>query len=87
MTTYQYIISIISKIPELKAFESAEPDYFYDPDESALHVMFDKEKDADESIYLEPKEMIDGDLLLHTSNGKIVGFSILDTEIGREETE
>jgi hypothetical protein len=46
-------------------------------------VVFNPEYDADDSVFLEEFGEADGNVLLHTAKGIVVGFSILDTQIGR----
>lgn len=77
------IRSVIRSIPALQQFQFHEFDYFYDDDEHILHVIFDFEQKADDSTFVEDIGDADGNVLVHTANGIIVGFSILDTELGK----
>ncbi|NTW50078.1 MAG: hypothetical protein HGB19_10170 [Chlorobiales bacterium] len=84
-STREKIQVLIDGIKALReAAVSSEFQYLYDEEERMLHVSLDLEQDADESVYADdqPKE---GELLIHTCNGKIVGFSILDTDLGKED--
>lgn len=84
-STREKIQAIIDRIKELReAMVSSVFLYLYDEEDHVLHVSLDLEQDADDSFYAEdqPEE---GELLIHTFQGKVVGFSILDTDLGKEE--
>ncbi|MFQ3597241.1 MAG: hypothetical protein SNJ55_02505 [Chloroherpetonaceae bacterium] len=83
MTLHEFIAHLLREVPDLQAFMEKDYDTFYDEAERALHVVFDKEHDADHSYDFEPIDFIDGDLMIHTAQGTIVGFSILETDIGK----
>lgn len=85
MDTRGKIQQLIDGVKELReATLSSKFQYFYDGEDRVLHVSLDLEQDADDSHYVDdqPKE---GALLIHTCNGKIVGFSVLDTDLGNDE--
>ncbi|MFN3426916.1 MAG: hypothetical protein ACK41G_05005 [Candidatus Thermochlorobacter sp.] len=77
------IRSVIRSIPALSHFQFHDFEFVYDHDESILHVVFDAEQDADDSVFLEEFGEADGNVLVHTAKGIVVGFSILDSTIGR----
>ncbi|RFM24228.1 MAG: hypothetical protein D0433_07105 [Candidatus Thermochlorobacter aerophilum] len=77
------IRSVIRSIPALTQFQFHDFEFLYDSDEQILHVVFNPEQDADDSVFLEEFGEADGNVLVHTANGIVVGFSILDTQIGR----
>jgi hypothetical protein len=77
------IRSVIRSIPALVQFQFHDFEFLYDGDEQILHVVFNPEYDADDSVFLEEFGEADGNVLLHTAKGIVVGFSILDTQIGR----
>ncbi len=83
MTLHEVIAQLLQHVPDLHAFTGKDYDTFYDETERTLHVIFDKNHDADESYDYEPIDFIDGDLMIHTAQGIIVGFSILETDIGK----
>lgn len=83
MTLHDFIAYLLRQVPDLQPFAGKNYNTFYDEAERTLHVIFDKEQDADHSYDYEPIEFIDGDLMIHTAHGKIVGFSILETDIGK----
>ncbi len=83
MTVHEVIARLIQHVPDLQAFVGKDYDTFYDETERTLHVIFDRDQDADQSYDYEPIDFIDGDLLIHTAQGAIVGFSILETDIGK----
>ncbi len=83
MTLHEVIAQLLQHVPDLQALVGKDYDTFYDETERTLHVIFDKARDADESYDYEPIDFIDGDLLIHTAQGIIVGFSILETDIGK----
>ncbi len=83
MTLHEVITHLLQRVPDLQAFIGKDYDTFYDETERTLHVIFDKNHDADESYDYEPIDFIDGDLMIHTAQGIIVGFSILETDIGK----
>ncbi len=83
MTLHDTIALLLQQIPDLQAFVGKDYDTFYDETERTLHVVFDKTRDADDSYDLEPIDFIDGDVMIHTAQGEIVGFSILETDIGK----
>lgn len=87
MTLHDVIAQMLATIPDLQTFAGKDYDTFYDETERALHVVFDKERDADDSYDLEPIDFIDGDVMIHTAQGVIVGFSILETDIGKSSDE
>ncbi|MCS6989784.1 MAG: hypothetical protein NZM06_09750 [Chloroherpetonaceae bacterium] len=84
MTLHDRIAKLLSIVPDLQAFQTRDYDTFYDEAERTLHVVFDKERDADDSYDIEPIDFIDGDILIHTAQGDIVGFSILETDLGKD---
>jgi len=86
MTLHEVISHLLCEVPDLQAFVGKDYDTFYDEAERTLHVIFDKNHDADESYDHEPIDFIDGDLMIHTAQGTIVGFSILETDIGKSST-
>ncbi len=86
MTLHDFIAHLLREVPDLQALIGKDYDTFYDETERTLHVIFDKERDADSSYDHEPIDFIDGDLLIHTAQGEIVGFSILETDIGKSST-
>lgn len=81
---HDHIARLLASVPDLQAFAGKAYDTFYDESERTLHVVFDKERDADDSYDIEPIDFIDGDILIHTAQGEIVGFSILETDIGKD---
>ncbi len=83
MTLHDFIARLLRHVPDLHAFEGKEYDTFYDETERTLHVVFDKARNADSSYDLEPIDFVDGDVMIHTAQGEIVGFSILETDIGK----
>jgi hypothetical protein len=83
MDIQEKIRSIILGVKELREAGFSDFVYLYDADERTLHVGLDLEKDADDSFYTDDQPA-EGDLLIHTCNGQIVGFSILDTDLGKE---
>jgi hypothetical protein len=83
MTLHDIIAHLLRHIPDLQAFIEKDYETFYDESERTLHVIFDQSRDADHSYDHEPIEFIDGDLMIHTAQGTIVGFSILETDIGK----
>lgn len=83
MTLHDIIAHLLREVPDLKGFTEKNYDAFYDETERTLHVIFDKTRDADRSYDYEPIDFIDGDLMIHTAQGEIVGFSILETDIGK----
>ncbi len=83
MTLHEFIAQLLRQVPDLQAFLGKDYDTFYDETERTLHVVFDKTRDAEHSYDYEPLDFIDGDLMIHTAQGEIVGFSILETDIGK----
>lgn len=85
MDTRGKIQQLMDGVKELReAAFSSEFMYFYDGEDRVLHVSLDLEHDADDSHYVDdqPEE---GPLLIHTFEGKIVGFSVLDTDLGSDD--
>jgi hypothetical protein len=83
MTLHETIVNLLAYVPDLQSFVGKEYDVFYDESERTLHVIFNKDQEAEDSYDCEPIEFIDGDLMIHTAKGEIVGFSILETDIGK----
>ncbi|MDW8465613.1 MAG: hypothetical protein RML35_05330 [Chloroherpetonaceae bacterium] len=77
------IRSVIRSIPLLRQFQFHDFDFLYDSEERILHVVFDCEQEADDSLFVEDIGEADGNVLVHTAKGIVVGFSILDTELGK----
>jgi hypothetical protein len=82
MTTEEHILFIIRALEPLHAFEHTQFHWSYIAEEQMLHVSFDITADADESIDAEFNADINGDVLIHTSNGNIIGFSVIDIDMG-----
>lgn len=80
------IRGVIRSIPALAQFQFHDFEFVYDDAEAILHVVFDAEQDADDSVFLEEFGEADGNVLVHTAKGVVVGFSILDSAIGRSSS-
>ncbi len=80
------IRAVIRSVPAMAEFQFHDFEYLYDPDEKILHVVFNRERDADDSFFAEDSGSADGNVLIHLAQGMIVGFSILDTELGKESS-
>jgi hypothetical protein len=81
------IIDVIRATEPLKGFEFSSFEWIYDSEERTLHVQFDAEQEADSSIYAEPNPDVQGEILIHAAGETIVGFSILETDLGKEESK
>ncbi|ACF14453.1 hypothetical protein Ctha_1999 [Chloroherpeton thalassium ATCC 35110] len=74
------VVLLCSEVIELCEVYGKAYDFFYDETELALHVSFDLEQDADGSFFASPSKSVDGEVLVHTFAGQIVGFSVLYRE-------
>ncbi|MBC8043850.1 MAG: hypothetical protein IAF08_10450 [Rhizobacter sp.] len=87
MTTEEKILNLIRSTEPLRSLHYEHFRFIYDAADRALHISFNPDEEADGSFFIEPNEtVIDaGDIVVHTAKGIVVGFSVLDTDLGQNE--